>query len=183
MRRLTAFLGTAAIIGGLIVCAPPGAHAITGIITYHTRPGNRVYEILDPGDDHCYGVGDGAGVVENDTPTDLVLYNGRDCTGSVVTVVPHRQWKNARFGSLQLSSRGPMEEPVDDDYTDRPEDPEPSRSSQNPDEPEAPRSSQSPEESERPGDSDSPDGLEDPVNSARQASPGTPTAPTARRTR
>ncbi|MGW9170503.1 chitin-binding protein [Streptomyces decoyicus] len=183
MRRLTAFLGTAAIIGGLIVCAPPGAHAITGIITYHTRPGNRVYEILDPGDDHCYGVGDGAGVVENDTPTDLVLYNGRDCTGSVVTVVPHRQWKNARFGSLQLSSRGPMEEPVDDDYTDRPEDPEPSRSSQNPDEPESPRSSQSPEESERPADSESSDGLEDPVNSARQASPGTMTAPTARRTR
>ncbi|MFC9235730.1 chitin-binding protein [Streptomyces decoyicus] len=183
MRRLTAFLGTAAIIGGLVVCAPPGAHAITGIITYHTRPGNRVYEILDPGDDHCYGVGDGAGVVENDTPTDLVLYNGRDCTGSVVTVVPHRQWKNARFGSLQLSSRGPMEEPVDDDYTDRPEDPEPSRSTQNPDEPESPRSSQSPEESERPADSESADGPQDPVNSARQASPGIPTALTARRTR
>ncbi|MFC9229608.1 chitin-binding protein [Streptomyces decoyicus] len=183
MRRLTAFLGTAAIIGGLVVCAPPGAHAVTGIITYHTRPGNRVYEILDPGDDHCYGVGDGYGEVENDTPTDLVLYNGRDCTGSVVTVVPHRQWKNARFGSLQLSSRGPMEEPVDDDYTDRPEEPEPSRSSQSPDEPEPPRSSQSPEESERPADSESSEGPEDPVNSARQASPGTPTAPAARRTR
>ncbi|MET7802336.1 hypothetical protein [Streptomyces decoyicus] len=162
MRRLTAFLGTAAIIGGLVVCAPPGAHAITGIITYHTRPGNRVYEILDPGDDHCYGVGDGYGEVENDTPTDLVLYNGRDCTGSVVTVVAHRTWKNARFGSLQLSSRGPMEEPVDDDYTDRPEEPEPPRSSQSPDEPERPTDSES---------SDGPDSPEDPVNSAGHASP------------
>ncbi|MGW7635381.1 chitin-binding protein [Streptomyces decoyicus] len=177
MRRLTAFLGTAAIVGGLVVFAPPGAHAITGIITYHTRPGNRVYEILDPGDDHCYGVGDGSGVVENDTPTDLVLYNGRDCTGSVVTVVPHRTWKNARFGSLQLSSRGPMEEPVDDDYTDRPEESQPPRSSQGPDEPETSRTSQNPDESDRPADSerpersDSPDSPVDPVNSAGHASP------------
>ncbi|BDH16103.1 chitin-binding protein [Streptomyces hygroscopicus] len=168
MRRLTAFLGTAAIVGGLVVFAPPGAHAITGIITYHTRPGNRVYEILDPGDDHCYGVGDGSGVVENDTPTDLVLYNGRDCTGSVVTVVPHRTWKNARFGSLQLSSRGPMEEPVDDDYTDRPEEPEPPRSSQSPDESDRPADSERPERSDSP---DSPDSPVDPVNSAGHASP------------
>ncbi|MCX4639809.1 chitin-binding protein [Streptomyces sp. P9-2B-2] len=123
MRRKIAFLGALALTGGLVAFAPSGAHAITGVITYHTRPDNRPHEILDPGDDHCYGVGDGYGEVDNDTPTDLVLYNGRDCTGSVVTVVRARGWLTARFGSLQLSSDGPREEVPSADE-DRPEDPD-----------------------------------------------------------
>ncbi|MGY5131641.1 chitin-binding protein [Streptomyces nigrescens] len=121
MRRKTAFLGALALTGGLVAFAPSGAHAVTGVITYHTRPENRPHEILDPGDDHCYGVGDGYGEVDNDTPTDLVLYTGRDCTGRVVTVVRARSWLNARFGSLQLSANGPRE-PVTSADEDRRDD-------------------------------------------------------------
>ncbi|MFI0906646.1 chitin-binding protein [Streptomyces sioyaensis] len=162
---MTAFLGALALTGAFVAFSPHGAQAVTGVITYHTRPENRPHEILDPGDDHCYGVGDGYGTVDNDTPTDLVLYNGRDCTGSVVTVVPSRDWRNARFGSLQLSADGPREpEPSDSDPSDDPDpsdspepsgDPDPSHSA-DPSHNSDPSHSADPSESADPSDNGDP---------------------------
>ena len=163
MRRMTAFLGALALTGAFVAFSPHGAQAVTGVITYHTRPENRPHEILDPGDDHCYGVGDGYGTVDNDTPTDLVLYNGRDCTGSVVTVVPHRDWRNARFGSLRLSADGPREaDPSDDpEPSDSPEpssNPDPSHSADPSDNPDPSHSAEPSDDQESPQNPDDPDG-------------------------
>ncbi|WP_329148630.1 chitin-binding protein [Streptomyces sp. NBC_01456] len=172
---MPAFLGALALTGAFVAFGPHGAQAVTGIITYHTRPENRPHEILDPGDDHCYGVGDGYGTVDNDTPTDLVLYNGRDCTGSVVTVVPSRDWRNARFGSLQLSSDGPREpEPSDDPGpSDRPNPSDTADPSARPD----PAHRADPTDDDDPSDNGDPSDSGDPSDAGDPSDNGDPADP------
>ncbi|GAB7032037.1 chitin-binding protein [Streptomyces sp. NPDC021749] len=128
MRRKTALLGAVALTGALsaalAVSVPPTARATTGTIIFHMRPGNRQYQIVDPGDDHCYGLGPGGGEVVNDTPLDLVLWSSRDCTGNpMATVRAGTDAVFARYGSLQLV---PSDDPGDDEptATDQPGDDE-----------------------------------------------------------
>ncbi|MGW7573079.1 chitin-binding protein [Streptomyces sp. NPDC054765] len=176
---MIALLGAVAITGASAAFGPIDAEAVTGVITYHIRQGNRMYRIEDPGDDHCYGVGDGYGEVDNDTPTDLVLYNGRDCTGSVVTVVRSGSWLNARFGSLRLSADGPRypQEPEPSDNPDDADSPAPSDNPDGPGNSDSHGNSDGPGNSDGSGNSDSPDqsaGPErpaDPVNAADPVNP------------
>ncbi|MFG2826407.1 chitin-binding protein [Streptomyces sp. NPDC048434] len=173
---MIALLGALAFTAASAAFGPTDAEAVNGVITYHIRQGNRMYRIEDPGDDHCYGVGDGYGEVDNATPTDLVLYNGRDCTGSVVVTVHADSWLNARFGSLRLSANGPRypEEPENRDSTtssDNQEDRDSPARSDRPEDSDRPTSSEGRENSDRPRDTAGPD------HSANQDRPAKPDRP------
>ncbi|MEU5210355.1 chitin-binding protein [Streptomyces sp. NPDC020742] len=135
MRHKTVYLGAVAVTSAFVLLSPLGAAATTGTITFHTRPNNKRYEIVDPGDDHCYGLGDAGGEVINDTPLDLVLWSSRDCTGrSMATVPAGRSARMVRYGSLQLdpaSAPEPAEsaDPSYDRDRDDPSDPSDRRDS------------------------------------------------------
>ncbi|MFD8543363.1 chitin-binding protein [Streptomyces sp. NPDC059649] len=171
MRRKTALLGAVALTGALsaalAVSVPPTARATTGTIIFHMRPGNRQYQIVDPGDDHCYGLGPGGGEVVNDTPLDLVLWSSRDCTGNpMATVRAGTDAVFARYGSLQLvPSDDP--DPGDDDPpgsgddppdTDPPDTDPPSTDPPSTDPPDTdpPGSGEEPPVTDPPGDQDPP---------------------------
>ncbi|MGP8300260.1 chitin-binding protein [Streptomyces inhibens] len=158
MRRKTAFLGAAALTTVFAVLCPLGAHAATGVITFHTRPGNKPHEILDPGDDHCYGLGDAYGEVDNDTGVDLVLWTSRDCTGRALATVPAgRAATMGRYGSLQLAEVEPSDESYSQDPSDY-QDPSDSRDPSDSQDPSDSRdSSYAPDESYAPDPSGSGD--------------------------
>ncbi|MFF9351493.1 hypothetical protein [Streptomyces sp. NPDC014734] len=84
-RRIPAVLGvlTSSVLLALL---PASANAATGMFEYTTPDG--VQEILiNPNDDTCYNA-DINGPTANKTNRDAIIFKGRNCTGTSITLQP-----------------------------------------------------------------------------------------------
>ncbi|MFE7592224.1 hypothetical protein ACFU6K_22735 [Kitasatospora sp. NPDC057512] len=93
MRRLTTVLGTLAAAGTMALALPNTAFAAHGELIFN--PGQTVIENPSGCNNATYR----PLIVQNDTNEYALVYDGPDCTGNVIAVVPPGGHTTQEFGS------------------------------------------------------------------------------------